>query len=222
MAHLAIINPPKRRKAGRKAKRRANPVARKRTKRVKHRRVARRAHARRANPVARKTRRTRRRHNPKGLSVTSLKNRVMPALTGAVGAMLLDKGIDMLGTSLPTGLSTGWGRVAAKVGITLLAGYALEKTKVLGADSRNSLVAGALTVTAYQAIQSEVMPMIGSGFSTAPAPATQPKIDPVTGKVIQGYQYGQLSGYQYGTLSAMPNSGMVLPMGTPDNVRRFV
>lgn len=213
MTALAIINPRKRRKAGRKAKRRSNPVARKRKARATVRvRKAKRGRGRvitvrTKNPA--KRRRSARRRNPAGLNLNSIKGRVLPAITGAVGAMIVDKGFDMLGDKLPAALQSGWGRVAAKAGVALLAGYALEKTKVLDATSRTSLIAGSLTVIAYQAIQSEVMPMVSTGFSTAPAPAT-----------VKGYSYGNLMGYQSGTLREMPNSGLVMPMGVPANSRR--
>ncbi len=206
MAALAIINP-KRRKA-RKAKRRSNPRARKvatvRVRKAKRGR-GRVITVRTKNPA----RRHKRRRNPSGLTGAALKGRVLPAITGAVGAMIVDKGFDMLGDKLPAALQHGWGRHAAKAGIAILAGVLLEKTKVLDAKSRDSLVAGALTVTAYQAIQSEVMPMIGSGFSTAPAPG------------VKGFQYGALQGYQTGTLAAMPNTGVTLPMGMPSTERRW-
>lgn len=207
MAALAIINP-KRRKA-RKAKRRSNPVARKRKAATVRVRKAKRGRGRVITVRTRNpARRHKRRRNPSGLTGAALKGRVLPAITGAVGAMIVDKGFDMLGDKLPASLQSGWGRHAAKAGIAILAGVLLEKTKVLDAKSRDSLVAGALTVTAYQAIQSEVMPMIGSGFSTAPAPG------------VKGFQYGALQGYQTGTLAAMPNSGMTLPMGVPASSER--
>lgn len=209
---LAIVNPKKRRKGkakARKAKtrvrvRRANPV-----KAIKRRR---RPTKRAASTAARTLRR--RRRNPSGLKGLDLMNRVMPAVTGAAGAVAVDMAIDALGDNLPDALRTGWGKVAAKAGVAILAGVALEKTKVLSPATRNELVAGALTVTAFQAYQSEIAPRIGSGFSFAPAPAAA--------TAAKGYQIGTLAGYQAGTLAAMPNSGMVLPFGTPSGARQFI
>lgn len=208
---LAIINPKRRKGKGkaRKAKarvRRSNPVAKvKKHRRKRPTRVA----ASRAGRTLR-----RRRRNPSGLKGMALMNRVMPAVTGAAGAVAVDMAIDALGDNLPDMLRTGWGKVAAKAGVAILAGIALEKTKVLSPATRNELVAGALTVTAFQAYQSEIAPRIGSGFSFAPAPAAA--------TAAKGYQIGTLAGYQAGTLAAMPNSGMVLPFGTPSGARQFV
>ncbi len=203
MAALAIVNPKKRRKAkkgGAVKARRSNPV-----KKIKTRR--------RRNPVAaksvRRTRRSARRRNP--ISGSALTKHLMPALTGAAGAAVVDKAIDMFGGYLPAQLRTGWGRYLALAGIAWGIGFGLEKAKLLSPATRNSLVGGALTVTAYKAISTELMPMVNN-ITTLPAPAaaagTRPA--PAAAAGTKGFQDASLMGFQPAmTLGEMVNNAPV-------------
>lgn len=203
---LAIINPKKRRKAKKAAKSRV---------RIKRRRAA--------NPVAsvtrRKVRRTpkatasragralRRRRNP--IASGKLTAMLLPAATGAAGAAVVHKLLDMFGDKLPAAMQSGLGRYATEAAIALGIGYGLDKAKIVKPATRNALVGGALTVTAYNVLNNEVLAKIdGMGF--APAPAT----------AVKGYEYGQLAGYQPGQLAGMSNAGVVVPM-TATGPRQF-
>lgn len=197
MAALAIVNPKKRRKAkkGKAVKaRRSNPVKARKTS----------SRRRRRNPVAaksvRRTRRASRRRNP--ISGSALTKHLMPALTGAAGAAVVDKAIDMFGGYLPVQLRTGWGRYLTLAGSALLIGFGLEKAKLLSPATRNSLVGGALTVTAYKAISAELMPMVNN-ITTLPAPAA-------AAAGAKGFQDASLMGFQPAmTLGEMVNNAPV-------------
>lgn len=204
---LAIINPKKRRKAKKAAKSRvrikrrraANPVAR-----VKRRKVRRtpKAAASRAGRALR-----RRRRNP--IASGKLTAMLLPAATGAAGAAVVHKLLDMFGDKLPSAMQSGLGRYATEAAIALGIGYGLDKAKIVKPATRNALVCGALTVTAYNVLNNEVLAKIdGMGF--APAPAT----------AVKGYEYGQLAGYQPGQLAGMSNAGVVVPM-TATGSRQF-
>lgn len=198
MAALALINPRKRRKA-KAAKRRKTKT----TAKVVRTRKSRKSHSatvrvRMANPKRRRSA-ARRRRNPSGLSGKALQAKLMPALAGAAGALLIDKVFDLAADKLPDTLREGWGRYAALVGIALVAGYGLEKAKVLSPSTRNNLIMGSLTVTAFKAASTEIMPMISANVPMlAPAPTTS----------VKGFQAAQLQGFQPAQLMAMPNSGM--------------
>lgn len=196
MAALALINPRKRRKAKSAKRRKVKATAKVvRTRKTRKGRTA-TVRVRVGNPKRRRAA-ARRRRNPAGLSGAALKSKLMPALTGAAGALVVDKLFDMAGDKLPVALQSGWGRYAALAGIAILAGYGLEKTKVLSPATRNDLIMGSLTVTAFKAASSEIMPMISGAMpSMAPAPT------------VKGFQTGTLAGFQPGTLAAMTNSGM--------------
>lgn len=197
MAALALINPRKRRKAKSKARATKRTHKRKSSRtRVRRTKRAVTVTTRVANPKRRKSA-ARRRRNPAGLSGKALQAKLMPALAGAAGALLIDKVFDLAADKLPDALRDGWGRYAALVGIALAAGWGLEKAKVLSPATRNDLIMGSLTVTAFKAASTEFMPMISSAMpSMAPAPT------------VKGFQAAQLQGFQAAQLHAMPNAGM--------------
>lgn len=198
MTTLAVINPS--RKGKKRAKRKGNPVAKK-AKRVK-------VKVRRAKSGAVTIRATnpkkRRRRNPAGLSGAALTKAIMPALTGAAGALVIDKALDMFGGYLPVSLRTGWARYATLAGAALAIGFALDKAKLLNPQTRTALVGGALTVTAYKAISDQIMPMIAPTVALAPPPAAS---------TVKGFQPASLLGYQEAQLLGlgdMTNSGMAV------------
>ena len=214
MATLAIINPKKRRKAkkasaSKRVHKRASTHTRKRKRKVTRSRRRRSlvVTARASNPIRRKRRHARRR-NPV-MSGANLKGYLLPAITGAVGATVVDMLFDKFGSKLPVALQSGWGRYGALALIAIGAGWGLNKAKVLSPQSRNSLVMGSLVVTAYKAVTDQIVPMVSGGVATLPAPS----------KTTQGFQYGALAGFQPGTL-AMVNSGMSAGMPTGMSVPR--
>lgn len=178
MATLAIVNPKKRgKKRGKKRAPKGGKSSRTITIRAKNPKRRARRVARRRNPI---------------LSGSALTSQLMPALTGAIGAAVVDKAADYVAGYLPVQLRTGWGRYLALGGIALAIGFGLEKAKLVKPATRNALVGGALTVTVYKAVSTELMPMITPTITTAAAPS------------VKGYQSANLMGFQPGnTLGAV-------------------
>lgn len=155
---ILLVNPRRRRRrksaTARRRVRRKNP----RVSRVRRRRIkraagyvvgARRIRRRKLNPRVR-----RRRRNPRlgGLGIPSVKGiigQIVPAATGAVGAVGLDIALAYL--PIPDQYKTGWlgtgVKVAGAIGLGVLAG------KVVGRQRGQLFTAGALTVIAYQVIR---------------------------------------------------------------------
>lgn len=209
MATLAVINPKgrkhKRKAASHKRKGTAHKAKAKRVKvRVRRSKAGRTATIRVSNPRKRRARRS----NPT-LSGAGLKNAILPAITGAAGAMVVDKAIDMFGGYLPVSLRTGWMRYGTLAAVALGLGFVLEKTKMLSPATRNALVGGSLTVIAYKGI-SEAVPSLMPAITTAPPPAagTKPRA-----AGTKGFQTANLLGYQEATLHGlgeMTNSAPVM------------
>lgn len=164
MAHVLLVNPSSRR--ARKGKRKrtrvrrnpANPFRRKR-------RAARRPHAKR-----------RFRRNPSalaGFNLNQITGQIMPVALGAGGAILTDMAIDRL--PLPINFKFGNMRHVAKAGIAVALGVAAGM--VVGKDKGTKVMAGALTVVAYDALKAMLARV------AAPAPMTTP---PAT---VQGMGY---------------------------------
>lgn len=156
---------PKRRR--RRASRRiaSAPVRRRRInpRRRSHRRYV----ARHVNP----RRIHRRRHrNPRmlgGLSVNGiLRNTVVPAGIGAIGGLTLDVVYGKLSPMLPATLQTGIPAFAAKVAAAV--GLGMVASKAVGRDKATTATVGAVTVLFYGAMKTYLManvPSLGlSGF----------------------------------------------------------
>lgn len=157
MAEMLLINPRKRRKAAKKAKRRvrrSNPVS--------YRAVTRRAkvasnprrRSRRRNPIARAMRRRRNPIAVRGI-IGSIVPMLMDAAVGAAGAIAVDAVMGQVNKYLPTSMQPTPGAVgtndAIKMVTTITLGHALSRpTRGL---SRKA-AAGALTVQMDKAIRS--------------------------------------------------------------------
>ena len=139
MAHVLLVNPSSHR--ARKGKRKrtrmrrnpANPFRRKR-------RAARRPHAKR---------RFRRNPSLAGFNLNQVTGQIMPVALGAGGAILTDMAIDRL--PLPINFKFGNMRHVAKAGIAVALGVAAGM--VVGRDKGTKVMAGALTVVAYDALK---------------------------------------------------------------------
>lgn len=161
MAHVLLVNPSSHR--ARKGKRKrtrtrvrrnpANPFRRKR-------RAARRPHAKR-----------RFRRNPSalaGFKLNQVTGQIMPVALGAGGAILTDMAIDRL--PLPINFKFGNMRHVAKAGIAVALGVAAGM--VVGKDKGTKVMAGALTVVAYDALKAMLARVAAPAPMLAPAPAT--------------------------------------------------
>ena len=153
MAHVLLVNPssPKRRRRGKKrgTTLRANPAPR------RHRRRARR---RAAFASLRRYRR-----NPSMLGGLGLAGQVMPVALGAGGALLTDMALDKL--PIPIDWKLGNKRHLAKAGVGV--GLGLAVGKFMGRDKGAKVMAGALTVVAYDWLKQ----MLARSVVSAPIPA---------------------------------------------------
>lgn len=205
MALIATINPGKGKRKSRKGHKRPKVRVRK-TKRGSIIRVSnprkgkRRSHrARRRNPI---------------LSGSGLTAALMPALTGAAGAIVVDMVWDRVAGYLPVSVQSGVGKYAAIAGLALALGYGLEKTKLVKPGTRNGLVLGSLVVTAYNAAQDIVMPAISGGVTMIAAPTAPKAITTTTAAkpatTVKGFQ--TINGFQPRSMNGlgMVNSGMVV------------
>jgi len=154
MAQLMLVNPRKRRRKAKTTTKRRTHARRRTT--HKRRRYAR-------NPIAlnttRRTRRTHRRkyrRNPiagrgkmKGLLAP-----LMPAAISATGAIGLDLAWGIIGSKLPSALSTGpvkhIAKAAGALALGALAGMVVKK------DTANQLAIGALTVVLHTAMKETI------------------------------------------------------------------
>lgn len=154
---ILLVNPRRRRK--RSAARRKSRV-RSRVRRVSRRRLRavnpRRRHHGASHRVTR-----RRRRNPRlgGLpSVKGIISQLIPAATGAVGAVGLD--IALAYIPIPDAYKSGWVgtgvKVLGAVGLGMIAG------KVVGKQKGHLFTAGALTVIAYQVIRQLAQSTLGT------------------------------------------------------------
>lgn len=127
--------------------------------RRKSRSSGRKFHVRRS----RKGGRRRRVANPFGgrLSVRGATGYIMPAATGAVGAMLMDVGLSYADRWLPDFLKAGWGRVGAQALIALGLGYLGSRVNFIGRKNAALFASGALTVVAYNALRPVIAGAIG-------------------------------------------------------------
>lgn len=217
MALIATINPGKgKRKAKRKTahKRKSNPRKAKSRARVissRKTKTGRSTLVRVSNPRKRRARR----RNPV-LSGSGLTAALMPALTGAAGAIVVDMVWDRVAGYLPVSVQSGVGKYAAIAGLALALGYGLEKTKLVKPGTRNGLVLGSLVVTAYNAAQDIVMPAISGGVTMIAAPTAPKAITTTTttaakpATTVKGFQ--TINGFQPRSMNGlgMVNSGMVV------------
>lgn len=169
METIALINPSRRRRGGRKhrsaAQRRATRrmLAANRARRGGSRR--RRRHASRAvgaavltNPRRRRSRSRRMRRNPISLNVRGIAAKPMqflaPALTGAVGAIVVNTTLSKLAGAgvIPLTLMTGRVRYLTQAGAAIALGMVAQKFGVKSAMARQA-AEGALTVTLVDAIK---------------------------------------------------------------------
>lgn len=155
-----------------KRRRRRNPIAtavnpRKRRRRNPVMAVNPRKRRRRAASYAVRSRRVRRRlSNPISLSPRGIVNMLVPAGIGGAGALALDIGMSYV--PLPAFLQTPWGKNAARVAGALALGYGARF--VTSRSNANTVMVGALTVTAYNIIRdlaAQFFPTLGlSGINS--------------------------------------------------------
>lgn len=145
---ILLVNPRRRRrkKNARRSRRRVSRIRRRRLKNpfaaVNPRRRRHRSHGIR-----------RRRRNPRAigrsLSVRGIVSQLIPAATGAVGAVGLDIALSYI--PVPDAYKTGWigtgVKIAGAIGLGMLAG------RFVGRERGKLFTAGALTVIAYQVVR---------------------------------------------------------------------
>lgn len=85
------------------------------------------------------------------MSVRGATHVLVPAVTGALGAMALD--IGMAYVPLPTQLQSGWGKTLAQLIGALGLGFLAAKVPFVGRRNAQIGTLGALTVIAYNAIR---------------------------------------------------------------------
>jgi hypothetical protein len=176
---LLLINP--RRRRVKKSHRRRAKNSRRRHRhaggfRIRRRRVknprSHKRHRRHRNPIMRKHRR--RHRNP--LSVSGVKNAIVPALMGAAGGVAVDYAFQFAAPYLPTSLTTGVYVVPVmKLGVAF--GLGLAARKFLGSEKGNAVMAGALAIQAYNLIASILggtAGLAGFGAYLTPNAPTQP------------------------------------------------
>lgn len=186
MQELLLINPSKRHGKKKRAKRRSNPSPAQRAARAKFAAMARaRAHnprrrrrssaKRRSNPitVVHHARRgaSRRRRNPVNSGAISFRRAIgsplsvlKPALMGAVGAAVVNKGLSLL--PLPPMLMAGRVRYFTQAVAAIGVGVIAQKLGVRGATAAD-MARGSLTVTMYDALRDVAAPYInlnGMGY----------------------------------------------------------
>lgn len=88
---------------------------------------------------------------------------VVPGVIGGVGTLALDVVYGYVSPYLPAQLQTGWFGVAAKLGVILGAGFALNKFAPRLRSKTQVAVLGATTVLAYGAIKQAVAGMLPAG-----------------------------------------------------------
>ncbi len=147
-----------------------NPSSHRRGKKRKARRAVRR------NPVhaftkRRKKRRSgfaglrRYRKNPSMLGGLNLGGQVMPVALGAGGALLADIAMDKL--PIPADFKIGMKRTVARGAIAVGLGFVAGKA--VGRDKGMKVMAGALTVVAYEALRDLLRDKLGAPAPMAPA-----------------------------------------------------
>lgn len=152
---ILLVNPRRRRRRRKAlARRRRRAVSRvtRRRRRLRNPIGAYMANPRRRRRRASSIRRRRRLRNPRalgGFSVGSVVRQLVPAATGAVGAVGLDVALGYL--PIPDQYKTGWlgtgVKVAGAIGLGMLAG------RFVGREKGRLFTAGALTVIAYQVLR---------------------------------------------------------------------
>lgn len=177
MAELMLINPRRRKRrkmsplqrqyfGKRRAKR--NPVRRKRRRAAHRNPVAthrrRRHHAvARANPVRRRRHRRAARRNPislrRGFNIKSIvQNDLIPAAIGGAGAL----GVDVALAMLPIPASWKAGPLAPITKIAGAIGIGMIAKMVVGKKTADAVTLGAITVTAYDIIKSQIRTLMPS------------------------------------------------------------
>ena len=162
---LLLLNPRRRRRRRVKARRRAAPrrraaarfFGRTRRRRLENPRRHRRVRARRrvylSNPRRMLRRRYRHLSNPRNVSMRNvMRDYVIPAGIGGVGAVGLKVGWGYLSPHLPTSFQSGWGALGAQSAVVLAAGFGLGKALPRHRRSIALGVVGALTVIGYTAM----------------------------------------------------------------------
>lgn len=162
LAEVSLFNPRRKRRKSRKAAkaRRRNPRKRRHTARRKVRTVvvARRRVSRRARSVKRRYRA--RSRNPR-FSLGGVTAALVPAAVGGAGAVALDVALGYGQNFLPAALTSGYGRVAVKLGGAFALGWAASK--LIGRERGKAVALGALTVVAYdlfKTIAKQVAPAV--------------------------------------------------------------
>jgi len=166
MSHVLLVNsssPPRGKKRRHMTAKQAKYFGKKRVRPRPARAIA-RPHKKRRHHVA-GLRRYRRNPSLGGLS-TSLSNQVMPVALGAGGALLVDMAMDKL--PIPIDYRSGnkgyLARAGVSVGLGLLAG------KFAGRDKGMKVMAGGLTIVAYNFIREKFLPHLTP--AALPAPGT--------------------------------------------------
>lgn len=177
MSEILLVNPRRKRRRNKRAKAKRRPAM---GYTVGSRKIRRRKLNRRH--------RSRRRSNPR-FSIRGVTGLVVPAATGAAGAVALD--ILMGYVPLPAFLQNPWGNAAAKGAGAVLLGFGAGK--VFGKRTGVLFTAGALTVIAYQVIKSVATQALGD---KAPAGLTgvQDFVDYQRGGNMGAYMRPALSG----------------------------
>ena len=117
----------------------------------------------------------RRRHrNP--MSVSGIKNAIVPALIGAAGGVAVDYAYQFVAPYLPTSITTG--TYIVPVGkLALAVGLGLAARKFLGNEKGNAVMAGALAIQTYNLIASVLggtAGLAGLGAYLSPNAPSQP------------------------------------------------
>ena len=165
MSELMLVGNPRRKR--RRVTRRRKAVVAPRKRRSHRRRrtallAAPRTHRRRSRVTRRRVhhrRRTSLRRNPirMGNFNSIVRDTLMPASVGALGALGVDLALGYAGTYLPASLQSGMGATVAKLGGALAVGYVATKT--MGRRFGEQATVGAVVVTIYDLLKSQVMAM---------------------------------------------------------------
>ena len=158
-AEIMFVNPRRKRRHKKHARRRVHARRRSRRTHARRRRhsliVARKVNPRRRRRVhAVRHHRRRRVRNPR-FSVGGITRQLVPAAIGGVGAIGADIALGYATPYLPSFLTAGYGKVAAQVGVALGLGFVTRRV-LKKPDLANSVVMGALTVAAYSLIKTLV------------------------------------------------------------------
>lgn len=178
----------------------------------------------------------RRRHrNP--MSVSGLKNAIVPALMGAAGGVAVDYGYQFIAPYLPTSITTG--TYIVPIGKLALAfGLGLAARKFLGSEKGNAVMAGALAIQTYNLIASVLggtAGLAGFGAYLTPNAPGQPYTSSVARNGLgspnpASYlqkplgrigRMGRVGAYMNTTMSGLPFAGLGGMGGTQADMEMF-